>query len=262
MEKERVKRFPHLNVNVLKAYYPQNLDQEVSKGAKKSSKQQKKLYKAQLQREALFKDENDVDPDPVSDISDNEAPRVDLSATDGDEAEEMIEEDEEEGAELSTYPHPVEVISWKKLTKDSVLIGLPYDAAFFFKGCLQVRVLRGSVEVFGHTLRPEDTVRLYSPRGSSLLAVQAVRLSGNAAEVLSETDEGVSGDCLFVAKRLSEPWTDYVQTHMKKSWKLSLFGRDQDREVAVVGEEEDETAAVRLKDMEKIVNITVIDPAR
>ena len=37
---------------------------------------------------------------------------------------------------------------------------------------------------------------------------------------------------------------------------------DGDIREGVVGEEEDETAAVRLKDMEKIVNITVIDPAR
>jgi hypothetical protein len=39
-----------------------------------------------------------------------------------------------------------------------------------------------------------------------------------------------------------------------------LFGKDQDRELIV--ENEEETAATRLSDMEKILNITVIDPAR
>ena len=83
------------------------------------------------------------------------------------------------------------------------------------------------------------------------------------AAVLEDSEgDGLGGDCLFVAKRLAEPWTEFTQAHIKKSWKLSLFGRDPDGREVGVGEEEEETAATRLKEMEKLINITVVDPAR
>jgi hypothetical protein len=80
--------------------------------------------------------------------------------------------------------------------------------------------------VFGHRVNAgedqQKMTRLYSPRGSSLLAIQAVRPSSPSCDTKVEDSgkplaeevargEEVAGDCLFVAKRLAEPWTDYVQ---------------------------------------------------
>lgn len=120
--------------------------------------------------------------------------------------------------------------------------------------------------MFGHKLRPSgEMVRLYSPRGSSLLALQAVRqpceeTDAAAAAITADEGAGVASDVLFVAKRLAEPWTDYVQGHVKKGWRLSLFGRDPEREVTEGNE--GETAEARLKEMERILNVSVVDPAR
>jgi hypothetical protein len=263
MEKSRVRRFPNVNVNALKSCFPEEATSKGENRKNKTGKKHKKMTKADKQREALFPDKsNDSETvtviDSVSEKSeDNDAALLDVTSTG---IEEDMEVAEGEAEHFSAYPTPAEVIDCKKLTKDTVLVGLPEGATVFFKGCLQVRVIRGCLEAFGQKLSPgaEDTTRLYSPRGSSLLPLKAFQLSkGNAAEAAEpeEVEAGVRGDCLFIAKRLSESWMEYVQSHMKKSWKISLFGRDQ--------EKEEETEAVfKLKEMEKTLNITCIDPAR
>jgi hypothetical protein len=147
MENERMKRYPHINVNALKSLYPQeNSDSKLNKrGARKNGKKQKrKLSKAQQQSMLVsgICIDDVGDADPGSEKSDGElAVLTDFSATDIDDVVDIDEEEKEANeSELMVYPQPCDIISWKKLSKDSVLIGLPYDAAFFFKGCLQVSV--------------------------------------------------------------------------------------------------------------------------
>lgn len=280
MEKDRVKRYPHLNMSAIKACYLDNSSQKTEKDQSKILRKRKKMKKADLQRKALFEEaegpSEDVDDktEPASDESDEVVGTDDLGVTDvGEEVDEDEQQQEADHMEeFSVYPNPAEVIDCKRLTKDSVLIGLPLNATIFFKGCLQVRVLHGCLDVFGHRIQAgteaaaATATRLYSPRGSSLLPLHAFQSLNDQQEAAVDAveSEGVQGDCLFVARRLAEPWTDYVQSRMKKSWKLSLFGRDQERDGGVRAEEEDEEGEreVRLKEMEKTLNITLIDPAR
>jgi hypothetical protein len=152
MENERVKRYPHINVNALKAVFPQDnnaSETKKKKGARKGEKKPKrKLSKAQQQSLLVSGTPNidvigrypDID-DPEKSDGDEIAVITDLSATDVDEAVDMDEEEEENEPQLlsAIYSPPCDVIQWKKMSKDSVIIGLPYDAAFYFKGCLQVR---------------------------------------------------------------------------------------------------------------------------
>jgi hypothetical protein len=265
MDKEPpVKRYPHLNLNAVKALYPEDASKKPPAPNPKVPRKNKKRSKAEQQRQLLFgnatasggSDNNSDDitdvVDPVSDKSDYE----DLNTTtDVDEVENSEEAEVEE--EPSIYPQPVAVIDSKKTAKDSVVIGLPLDAQFFFKGSLQIRVLKGCLEVFGHRLVAgmETAAKVYSPRGSSLLSLKAVQQASDVDSTAATED--VAGDCVFVARKLSESWMDYVQMRMKKSWKSGLFGRDQERE-----EVEVEGAEAKLKELEKTLNITLIDPLR
>jgi hypothetical protein len=269
MDKEPpIKRYPHLNLNAVKALYTEDGSKKPPAPNPKVPRKNKKRSKAEQQRQLLFgnatasggSDNNSddiTDVDPVSDKSDYETvPDDDLNTTtDVDDVENSEEAEVEE--EPSIYPQPVAVIDSKKTAKDSVVIGLPLDAQFFFKGSLQIRVLKGCLEVFGHRLSAgmETAAKVYSPRGSSLLSLKAVQQASDG-DTTSATED-VRGDCVFVARKLSESWMDYVQTRMKKSWKLGLFGRDQDRE-----EGELEGAEAKLKELEKTLNITLIDPLR
>jgi hypothetical protein len=152
MENERVKQYPHINVNALKAVFPQDnsaSETKKKKGARKGEKKPKrKLSKAQQQSLLVSGTPNidvigrypDIDDPEVKSDGDELAVITDLSATDVDDAVDIDDEEENEPELLSAHPPPCDVIHWKKLSKDSVLIGLPYDAAFFFKGCLQVSV--------------------------------------------------------------------------------------------------------------------------
>jgi hypothetical protein len=264
MDKEpSIKRYPHLNLNAVKALYTEDGSKKPPAPNPKVPRKNKKRSKAEQQRQLLFgnatasggSDNNSddiTDVDPVSDKSDYD----DLNTTtDVDEVENSEEADVEE--ESSIYPQPVAVIDSKKTAKDSVVIGLPLDAQFFFKGSLQIRVLKGCLEVFGHRLTAgmETAAKVYSPRGSSLLSLKAVQQASDGETTAAIED--VRGDCVFVARKLSESWMDYVQTRMKKSWKSGLFGRDQDREeVGLEGVE------AKLKELEKTLNITLIDPLR
>jgi hypothetical protein len=270
MDKEPpVKRYPHLNLNAVKALYPEDGSKKPPAPNPKVPRKNKKRSKAEQQRQLLFgtatasggsvtsDDITDVF-DPVSDKSDYEgAPDDDLNTTTDVDDVENSEEAEVEEESLSIYPQPVAVIDSKKTAKDSVVIGLPLDAQFFFKGSLQIRVLKGCLEVFGHRLVAgiETAAKVYSPRGSSLLSLKAVQLASDVDTTAATED--VKGDCVFVARKLSESWMDYVQTRMKKSWKSGLFGRDQDREEVGL-----EGAEAKLKELEKTLNITLIDPLR
>jgi hypothetical protein len=264
MDKEPpIKRYPHLNLNAVKALYPEDASKKPPAPNPKVPRKNKKRSKAEQQRQLLFgnantsgseNNEDITDVDPVSDKSDYEAaPEDDLSNT--TDVEDLEEAEVEE--ESSVYPQPVAVIDSKKTAKDSVVIGLPLDAQFFFKGSLQIRVLKGCLEVFGHRLVAgmETAAKVYSPRGSSLLSLKAVQQASDGDT--SAATEDVRGDCVFVARKLSESWMDYVQTRMKKSWKSGLFGRDQDREEVGL-----EGAEAKLKELEKTLNITLIDPLR
>ncbi len=271
MDKEpSIKRYPHLNLNAVKALYPEDGSKKPPAPNPKVPRKNKKKSKAEQQRQLLFgnatasgvSDNNSDDItdvfDPVSDKSDYEtAPDDDLNTTTDVDEVENLEEAEVEEESFSIYPQPVAVINSKKTAKDSVLIGLPLDAQIFFKGSLQIRVLKGGLEVFGHRLVAgmETAAKVYSPRGSSLLSLKAVQQASDGETTAAIED--VRGDCVFVARKLSESWMDYVQTRMKKSWKSGLFGRDQDREEVGL-----EGAEAKLKELEKTLNITLIDPLR
>lgn len=129
-----------------------------------------------------------------------------------------------------------EFMKFKTISKDKVLLMIKDDSQFYFKGKLQIKVLKGNFEVLGHTFSPSNTYsNVYSPRGYSLLAGHAYK--GDDDEDISEKilAEGISfdeskllsGDCVMVIKRLSENWTKFLQKNLNVKTKLNLLQRDQ-----------------------------------
>ena len=202
--------------------------------------------------------------DTVSEKSDTASEKSDTEAVSEDPGGEALNEEDmkpADGSDSSLYPQLADAFDSEKVSKDSVQISLSAGAPIFFKGCLQVRVLRGCLDVFGATLRPtakDSTARLYSPRSGSLLplraAVQQEPIS-NESEMAVTEEEG----CVFVAKRLTEPWMEYVETRVKKSWKFGLFGKDPDWGLE---EEKGTEGGEKIKEIEKTLNVALIDPAR
>jgi len=129
---------------------------------------------------------------------------------------------------------PSEVLEYKVISKDRVVLGLKRDAEIFFKGCLQIKVLKGEISTQGYRIGPQDQYSsIYSPRGHSLLSISATNNTNSVDDFESRlTSEGVSeadlpdSDVICITKKLSEPWMDYLKRSLKKSDKINLFGRD------------------------------------
>jgi len=163
-----------------------------------------------------------------SDVSEKEE-----DEEDGDEMEEEIEEadDEEEVVNCVT-----DFLTLKLISKDTALFSLPDNSSIYLKGKLDVKVVRGSIEVLGHTIHPSPIwTSLYSPRGFSLLYLGA-KAGRDAQENISQqlVAEGVSfdeakeaqGDCVLLVRKLDSDWAKFVHRHLNVKAKMNLLNRD------------------------------------
>ena len=183
--------------------------------------------------------ENLINPDEEVRDSEND---MDASALNSSplrsedyEMEEEVDEEEEEADETGFSLS--ESLKFRLLSKDKAVISLSNDTKFFFKGQVQIKVLKGKLEVLGHFLTEKDKRfhSVYSPRGFSLLYCHVFKEDSSSTELASELireglshgdTESFSGDCVLVARRLQEPWSKFVMEHFKQRSKMNLLYRD------------------------------------
>ena len=155
-----------------------------------------------------------------------------------EEEEEEEEEYEDEDDEASEY-NLSESLQYRLASKDKAVISLSNDTKFFFKGQLQIKVLKGKLEILGHFITNKDKKfqHVYSPKGYSLLychgfqddtEADVTKLSSDLVrEGLSHDDsEAITGDCVFVARRLQEPWSKFLTEQLRQNNKINLLHRD------------------------------------
>lgn len=182
-----------------------------------------------------------------------------VSETSDFDQEDIVDEEMEEVVKKDLG----EFMKFKIISKDKALIILNDDSGFYFKGKLQIKVLRGKLEILGHTLVPGNKfVSVYSPRGYSLLDAHGYK--GDAEEVIADKllaegvgfDESklVTGDCVFVVKKLSETWTSFLQKNLNVKTKLNLLHRDQNIPEEWQNDEE-------IVDVEKVLDVNLLHPA-
>ena len=169
-----------------------------------------------------------------SELSDGE----DVAEGEGEGMDEVVEE--EAVISLTTS------MSFKPISKESVLLVMAHGSSVYLKGKVEVKVLAGEVEVLGHSILPStEFTRIYSPRGYSLLDLAARRAAPPADLVERAVAEGlafeqareVAGDCVLVVRRLDEAWTRYLHRQLNMHTKMNLLGRDQHVPGAEQGEE-------------------------
>merc|ERR1719483_532011 len=156
-----------------------------------------------------------------------------------------------------------EFMKFKIISKDKALVILAHDSNFYFKGKIQVKILKGKLEVLGHSFGPSSKfVSVYSPRGYSLLDVHGYR--GDAEEDIADRllaegvafDESklITGDCVFVAKKLIEDWTQFLQRNLNVKTKINLLHRDINIPVEFQNNEE-------IVKVEKVLDVNLVHPA-
>ena len=151
----------------------------------------------------------------------------DVSEKEDDDEEEggdeMIE-NEEVDAEEERVNCVKDFLTLKLITKDTALFCMPDSSSIYLKGKLDVKVIRGSIEVLGHTIKPLPLwTSLYSPRGFSLLYLGA-KAENSTQENISQQlvaggvsfDEAkeVQGDCVFLVRRLDSDWSKFVHRQL------------------------------------------------
>ena len=127
----------------------------------------------------------------------NSSPSYDVG-----EEEEEVEEEEEEEPEKSPLPETSlsDSLQFKLISKDKALISLQNDSKFFLKGQVQLKVLKGKLEILGHILTSKDKSfrSVYSPKGYSLLYCQGFLADDDVTTDITEEliKEGLSQkDC-------------------------------------------------------------------
>ncbi|XP_023343250.1 polynucleotide 5'-hydroxyl-kinase NOL9 [Eurytemora carolleeae] len=193
-----------------------------------------------------------ISEDGIGDVS-----TTSFALTDPSDMEEGQEKEEEEEEEVVL--NPSDILEHRMLDQDRVLLGFKVGAEFFFKGSMQIKVLKGVVSVQGYELEPRDEyTSIYSPRGYSLLSISGTKEGNSDAELedrlASEriiNASTLNSSILFIAKKLTEPWMEYLKKNLKKAEKINLFGRD------LSSQDVDE-----LQDVEKCLDITLFRPDR
>jgi len=183
------------------------------------------------------------------------------SETSDYDQEDILEPENEE--EMDVKKDLCEFMNFKIISKDKALIMLNHDSKFYFKGKLQIKVLKGKLDMLGHILLPSSSfTSVYSPRGYSLLDVHAYRGDTEediADKVLSEGvgyDESklVAGDCVVVTRKIAESWTKFLQKNLNVKTKLNLLQRDNNIPEEWQNNEE-------VSKVEKILDINFLHPA-
>merc|ERR1719233_2163175 len=86
------------------------------------------------------------------------------SETSDYDQEDIMEPENEE--EMDVNNDLCEFMNFKIISKDKALLMLNHDSKFYFKGKLQIKVLKGKLDILGHTLLPSISfTSVYSPRG-------------------------------------------------------------------------------------------------
>ena len=156
--------------------------------------------------------------------------------------EEEEEEMEEEESEKSPSPESSlsDSFHFKLVSKDKAVISLLNNSKFFFKGQVQLKVLKGKLEILGHILSSKDRSfrSVYSPKGYSLLYCHGFLADDEVStditaelkrEGLSQKDYEDFTDtsrCIFVARRLQEPWSKFLTDQLRQTSKMNLLYRD------------------------------------
>ena len=167
---------------------------------------------------------NSSQPSDVSEKEDDEEGQ-------GEDIEENEEVDAEERTNCVT-----DFLSLKLILKDTALFCMADNSSIYLKGKLDVKVMRGSIEVLGHIIHPTPLwTSLYSPRGFSLLYLGA-RAGNSTQENISQhlVAEGVSfdeakevqGDCVLLVRKLDSDWAKFVHRHLNVKAKMNLLNRD------------------------------------
>ena len=161
-----------------------------------------------------------------SDLSEKEEEEED----EGDQMEEVQDDDTEAVNCLADF------LTLKLISKDTALCSMVDKSSVYLKGKLDVKVVRGSVEILGHTIHPLPTwTSVYSPRGYSLLYLGANGGHGTQTDISQLlVSEGVSfdearevqGDCVFLVKRIDSDWVKFVHRHLNVKTKMNLLNRD------------------------------------
>ena len=178
--------------------------------------------------------ESETDPDTSAF---NSSPSYDV--------EEEEEEEDEEEPEKSPSPETSlsDSLQFKLISKDKALISLQNDSKFFLKGQVQLKVLKGKLEILGHTLTSKDKSfrSVYSPKGYSLLYCHGFLADDDVPTDITFTEELIreglnqkdcedfneASGCIFVARKLQEPWSKFLTDQLRQTSKMNLLYRDQ-----------------------------------
>ena len=192
--------------------------------------------------------ENDLNSSYQSEVSD-----IDDIDSDGVE---VLNQTQPGLEPLSTF------MSFKPISKDKVLVMLADSSSFYLKGKVQVKVLQGAVEVQGHTITPSSKFSsLYSPRGFSLLEVKAFGAASPVDLPAKLLNEGMSpsdakvvkGDCIIMARKLTENWTKFIHSNLNHKAKMNLLNRDANLPEELQHDED-------VTNVEKILDINLVHP--
>lgn len=169
---------------------------------------------------------------------------------------------EEDENEKQVYDSLTEFMSMKPISKDKVLLTVMNNSNFYLKGKILIKVIKGSVEVLGHTIFPSSRFySVYSPRGYSLLDFRGYGAIPPSDFVDKLMGEGVSfddakevtGDCVLILRKLSEGWTKYLHSSLNSKTKINLLQRDKNLPLELQHEEE-------ITSIEKILDVNFIHP--
>lgn len=101
-------------------------------------------------------------------------------------------------------------VTFHCISNDEVVLILPRYRTIYFNGIIDVQLLSGVVEVLGHILLSDKLYTLFSPKGTSLLGIDAIGKSKTNTEVIKSDHSSLilqilsryqSGNCLLLLKR-------------------------------------------------------------
>ena len=137
------------------------------------------------------------------------------------------------------------------LPNNRALVGLAEGFSIYFKGRLELTVLRGRVECLGFEIGSEHgPTEIFSPRGYSLLCMNSISAGSNDEQQSSERNLDIHTAKEFgikdandaqraidlwskndrswiIVAAFQKPWIDFVEDHLRHSKEnVSLFRRD------------------------------------
>jgi len=239
----------NIDLSVLKPIILQNMENAKKQSKVNKSDKKRKQNKEIAENNVDYSDEKVSDPDVIElaehgetdpgDLADVSAFNSTFASDENSDnvCDEEMAEEEETLAPLNVFNN--DKLDFKLISKEKAVIIMEAGALFHFKGKLQLKVLKGSVEILGFKITPsEKQHKVYSPRGYSLLSLQASLSSSDDPECkdlctqllkeglsLDQSREA-SGDCIIIASRLEESWMNYLHTNINIKTKINLLHRD------------------------------------